>query len=844
MNRFPALARLVGLHLAPFVLLILGVMLALQSWPLPYIGAIRDQPDNRLVWVDPAGPAARAGLQVGDTLLTVDGVPIGERSPLWGARGTGDRVAIRFQRAGRLHTAQVRLAPPPLQEQAQRLSLFLIAFSFWLIGTVVFFLRLRQPDARRFYLLCLTAATVLTLLPLVWMQVDWATRLNAMAVVWTAVLLVDLHTLFPLPLTHRSWMRVVYGLGGLLTGIYLVWDPQARLNSVPGLWLSDAVFLGFLGAVLASLILLARAYRHAPTATVRRRVRLVLAGTAAGLLPPCLLLFAPLLLRLSPPEPEALLLLSLVLIPLAYAYGIYRYNLMGIDFLINRLVVYLTLGVLLLVVYFAVALLLLEMTGAAGLLAGALSSLIAVALVGPLRQRVDLAWERVFYPDVYGYRGAVDEVSRRLSQALDYEHLTALLVRELCEVMDLEGAALLLVQACPEPGRRACPEPGRRACPEPCNGATSQTGPGAHIIPDQEKHLVLLEAVGTLRSLGCPGAMRLPARGDLARSLVQAGKPVESATLPHDLVGDPALHAAVRLWVPLMVAGELQGVLLLGAKRTDAFFGPRDRQILGMLASQAALAVKNVRLVAELRARMAEIAQDRQALQLAYRHLARLREDERRRLAAELHDDVIQALTALGVAIVNHARSDPLRELEDLTGQVSAIVGRIRRICAGLRPQVLDLGLVPVLRSHLRRFGEETGLEVELEYDEMPELSEEVEVFLFRVVQEALNNVRRHARARSVCVYLAVTSEALELSVTDDGIGFEPAATISASNDHFGLRFMREYVEALGGQLTVRSRPGHGTTVIACVPRQTTEAGTSSLVGSPLDGVGMGLPVG
>lgn len=815
MNHRLALARLVTWHLAPFVLLALGLTVALQSWWLPYFGAIRDEPDDRLVWVDPNGPAAQAGLHVGDVLFTVDGVPI-DRSPLWSTKRAGESVVVRFRSvlsgsSAPPQVTRVILTAPPPRERALQLSLLLIAFSFWLIGTVVLFLQPRQPAARRLFLGCGLAATVIVAQPLVSVQVDWATRISGIAAAWVAAVLIDLHSLFPRRLDgRRSLVRGAYTVSGLLTGIYLLWDPEARTSSLWGLWISNLLLLYFLIAVGITVALLTQAYRRSSKATVQRRVRLVLAGTSLALAPPCLLLFAPLLLGLSPLVPDAVALLSLVVLPLAYAYGIYRYNLMGIDFLINRVVVYLTLGLLLLAVYFAVALVVLSVTGTAVLLAGALASLVAVAVVMPLRQQVDLAWERLFYPDVYGYRGAVDRVSRRLSEALNDNQLGDLLVRDLCDAMDLDGAALLLVR---------------------------------------EERLVLQASTGLLRALGRPGTDLLPASGALARSLIQAGAPVENETLSiseasTESLGDPlealsvlsgqglrrglstsfgirSAESPIRLWVPLIWAGDLQGVLLLGAKRTDEFFNPRDRQLLRALAGQAALAVKNVRLVAELEAQNAEVTQDRQALQAAYRHLTRAREEERRHLATELHNDVIPTLALLSVGLgrcAGEVGGDARRELQALNDQVSEMVHLLRRICAGLRPPLLDRGLTPALRSHLRTFGDETGLEVELVCDEVDTLSEEVRISLFRVAQEALSNVRRHAQASTVYVHLTTTPDGLVLSVIDDGVGFEIETPAPAQGHHFGLRLMQEYVEALGGQLTIDTRPGGGTTITARVP--------------------------
>jgi two-component system sensor histidine kinase DegS len=134
-----------------------------------------------------------------------------------------------------------------------------------------------------------------------------------------------------------------------------------------------------------------------------------------------------------------------------------------------------------------------------------------------------------------------------------------------------------------------------------------------------------------------------------------------------------------------------------------------------------------------------------------------------------------------------------------------------------LRPVALDeLGLVPALREHLARCEREHSLAVDFTADEGERLPASVETALFRIVQEAVNNVFQHAQARRVSVILTRDADCVELRVADDGRGFD--AQLPRSGKHIGLWSMRERVEQLGGQFEVRSAPGQGTTVTAAVP--------------------------
>ena len=216
------------------------------------------------------------------------------------------------------------------------------------------------------------------------------------------------------------------------------------------------------------------------------------------------------------------------------------------------------------------------------------------------------------------------------------------------------------------------------------------------------------------------------------------------------------------------------------------------------------------------------------------RHMAQLsqkilraQEEERRRVSMELHDELGQLLTAaqLELGLVSHERSVRGSPVDRAAEQTMRLVERaateLRRICRGLRPPVLDdLGLEPALSQLVGEFATRTRTAPRLHVDldecdrSMPK---ETALCVYRVVQESLNNVSRHALAASVLVSLERIDDCLVLTVTDDGQGFDAEAVLEGC----GLAGMRERGNLVGGRLTVRSRPGEGTRVALHVPLTT-----------------------
>ncbi len=203
--------------------------------------------------------------------------------------------------------------------------------------------------------------------------------------------------------------------------------------------------------------------------------------------------------------------------------------------------------------------------------------------------------------------------------------------------------------------------------------------------------------------------------------------------------------------------------------------------------------------------------------------LVAAQEEERRRIAADIHEDSVQVMSAVGIrleALYRVVEADrPRRAVEQLQETVTSAVGRLRKLMFELRPAALDReGLVTALRMYLDRTREETGLDCTLENRLLSEPPPQTRLALYRIIQEAVTNVRKHAEASSVTVTLDERDGGTLVRVADDGQGL-PAGNGSGSRPgHLGLSAMREQAEMARGRFQVWSRPGTGTTIEVWVP--------------------------
>jgi signal transduction histidine kinase len=280
------------------------------------------------------------------------------------------------------------------------------------------------------------------------------------------------------------------------------------------------------------------------------------------------------------------------------------------------------------------------------------------------------------------------------------------------------------------------------------------------------------------------------------------------------VIDDPEVHQEVTrrfgartgMWVPLIARDRVIGVLEIHDKEgPDARFSDDDLRLAETFAARAAVAV-------ELSQRVASDA---------LRRIVQAQELERRRLARELHDETGQALTSilLGLkpvedALGDHPAAAALIELREL---VVGALQDVRRLAVELRPAVLDdYGLAPALERLTDSFSEQAGIRVDF-HSALGEtrLPSEVETALYRVVQESLTNIVKHADAKNVSVSLSRRESGVAAVIEDDGVGFDLR---DVREEGIGLLGMRERLALLGGRLEIESRKGAGSTIVAEVP--------------------------
>jgi two-component system nitrate/nitrite sensor histidine kinase NarX len=386
---------------------------------------------------------------------------------------------------------------------------------------------------------------------------------------------------------------------------------------------------------------------------------------------------------------------------------------------------------------------------------------------------------------------ALLEVSRQIASTLDLVPLLQVVITQLRAVIDYTAAAIFFAE-----GRDTL-------------RAMVYSGP----IPQEE--LPQRWSIGPARPQNTP-LEELIAEAEHADRAAHAREPFYSATpvIIPDVRADTALARAYRtriaallggdipeyvgtwMGVPLISRGEVIGVLAFDHDQVNAYNVQHARIALAA-AGQAAAAIANARLIAEVQSLAAQT--------------------ERQRLARELHDAVTQQLfsaSLIGEVLPQIWATNPERGaeyLEDLRLLTKGALAEMRTLLVELRPAALTDTLLPDLLQHLTTaLSGRIRVPVDLQVAGSVRLPDDVHIALYRVAQEALQNVAKHAKAQHVWVMLQLEAGAATLTVRDDGRGFDQAVVPA---DHFGLAIMHERMAAVGGNVVVKSIPGQGTTL-------------------------------
>jgi PAS domain S-box-containing protein len=388
---------------------------------------------------------------------------------------------------------------------------------------------------------------------------------------------------------------------------------------------------------------------------------------------------------------------------------------------------------------------------------------------------------------------ALHEAGQILGNTLEAEEIAARLLKSACRVFELKAAAISLLPAQDGGGTR--------------NRSGSRSGNRTRIW----------------RSVGLDGLGDEVRPSPITRAALEAaarGEPPRPFRVPH--------AGLVGLCLPLRVRERAAGVL--ECYGSDSLADPETAATLESLANGAASALENARLYGEL-------AERERRLQELVGKILVAQEEERRRVAYEVHDGLAQAAAAAHQHLQAYARYNPpateesREDLQRVGELVRRTVGEARKVIANLRPTALDdFGLRSAIRLHvdaLRAEGWEIDYRENLEDD--GRLSAPAQTAVFRVMQEALNNVGKHAGPTRVDVRLERRDGGVRLRVRDYGHGFVPGknggGTPGGPGERIGLDGMRERVSLLGGRFRILSRPGAGTLVVAEVPLPRTNGG-------------------
>lgn len=722
------------------VLLILLIFTFAKFFRHPY--GFSWEPDGRIyiLFVHESEPT----LKVGDQLVRVGNVNWNDfhtdlRKSFFEGVQRGQVVPVVVERSGQILTIPWVLPGVNQGEVYDQLfSEWFLGYAFWIIGTlVVLFLR---PKDERWWLLA-----AFNFLTAIWLEAGggtsnyhiWYSAILLRMTIWLCIpVYLHLHWVFPRPLGKLPPVLVslayAVAIALMIAQLYQILSP-------------DLYFLGFLVAILGSIILLILHAVRQPAS--RSELRLIWIALLFALSPLIAVTVVGMINGSS--RVDAFLLLSFPILPLSYLYTAYRSQLGGLEFRVNRLFSAYFFAILLGVLGLPLLALLDRMIGRMAnttLIVGAVAAaaaLIASIWVFPIFQSlVERRWLGISLssqdlPVIYSRRATTSMTMDALLGLLKTEVLPSLLIRQ-----------FLFIRV-------------ERASPE------------------------VLLAVGVDEN-NIKQDIKFIARIHQSERDVATGTSLRPAW--------------ARLVLPLKVGEELLGYWLFGRRDPDDVYLPNEIPVLQSLADQTAITLSNIIQTEQLRT--------------VYQADIKRFEQERLRLALELHDSILNELVGLMMKI----------DERDLPPAFQAayqqLIQHLRGIVKDLRPAFLTYGLKSALEELADNLMERSGDSIQVTVrvqsaEDRP--SQEVEQHLFRIIQEACANALRHSKATEITISGNIDSRAAGLAVQDNGTGFDLQRQLDLNNlladNHFGLAGMIERAKLIGAAVEIESIPQTGTCV-------------------------------
>ncbi|MEN4012182.1 MAG: histidine kinase [Bellilinea sp.] len=777
---------LVFLHVfSLFTLVLIGwaVALAVQK---PSIGAYWGYPSGIVYAIDAGHPSSQV-FRVGDRILRIEEI---SRADWYKLPGTtpGQNLSIEVERDGQTHELDVQIAQSNIKAILGRIPPFLVALGFWIAGSYVLAFSRARQQAILFFLLCQIAVVTLTSGAISAYGPEWTKIGLHCGLLWLGVAAVQLHLVFPKRidlLKKRQIGSALVLVTALISSIYLI-EKISGIALVPVSFMWAATITVFAIDIVVVIWMLAQSYRKSSNVIERNQVGIITLSSLIGILPVVTMILIPQLILGHPWVSFDLAFLALLAIPLGYGFAIYRYKLIGVKETINRglaivLVLLLLTGFYSLFFSISSRFISASITEspAWGLVTTVILAGSAVKLYGSLTRFVN----QILYGGWYDFRTVVEQTRHSLTTTEhNQESIGASLAQVIGQSMRLETVSLILSDRI-------------RSTYE--HGLTVRT----EILPDDQIcNLADIEALFTNE----PSDFQ-PWDSEYATAYPLAI--LKNGVHPTHLVPMKGKD------------GHMIGGLFLGEKRDGEPLSEADFEILKVVIHQAQVTLENVKLLEEAQKHLEKISR-------LHRQVLRGREEERKRLARDLHDLVIQSLAGLNYQMaeirtqLNGAQTENLVKAQT---EVRELIGVLRQICNDLRPPTLDvLDFFEAIQSKITEVEENADFKVRalIEGNENQEMGEDVKLCIYRLVQESLVNVHKHAHADHVEVWVKVTSEQVSVMVTDNGKGFTVPDRLEllVPDRHYGLIGIKEMVEAVNGCLSISSSPGQGCILSAQVP--------------------------
>jgi len=565
--------------LAVLALLVFGVSL---SMTYPYDGIYVYNLAGEFTF-DPQAPTVSI-LHEGDLIKYIDGVPLIEAVPFYPGKQAGDQVKLTVERGGENVDVTFVLAEPTLVEKINRLAPVFVALIFCLIGVRIQAFKPSQEASSVFFFFFQIIAATLTVGTLSTIGPSWTSQLLSFLLWFSGPLFVHFHLNFPQTLAIRNqrlfliglyWVGIVFGIlyayfGHIEGGAF--WANQLLYGSRIFLILCFIVVLG----------LLLYSYRHASTAGVRSKIRIVVLGGVLSLLPLIVLGILPNVLLGETIIPQAFLFMFLGLLPLTYGFAIFRYRLIEVERHVNRgatiILVYSILSVIYLIFSVGFDRLLPEIAFK-GPVINTLLVLILATVFSPLNRFIQRFVDTVFYGGWYDYRSAVSVITQGLEQITNLHTLAETVSERMLNTIRLEEVCVFLADLEGDFSVIA-------VSPNPPIGEKKRTT----YAPLPRSSLSYLLNMG--------GAVE---RSVLREALSQTVLSPEE----HALLNSEQAY----LWVPIIGHGNVLGLLALGPKLGGDIFGGEDTDILRVVGRHLAPLIENIHLVTRLRQHNAMLEQ-------------------------------------------------------------------------------------------------------------------------------------------------------------------------------------------------------------------------------------------